>query len=59
MIDNIKTPGPITATPAAVANHIYKAVVKKRDVIYVLPIWRLIMLIIKNIPEGIFKKLKL
>jgi len=28
-------------------------------VVYVLPIWGFIMLIIKNIPEFIFKKLKL
>jgi decaprenylphospho-beta-D-erythro-pentofuranosid-2-ulose 2-reductase len=59
MIENLKTPGPITATPVAVANKIYKAVLKKQDVVYVLPVWRWIMLIIKNIPEGIFKKLKL
>jgi decaprenylphospho-beta-D-erythro-pentofuranosid-2-ulose 2-reductase len=59
MIENLKTPGPITATPAAVANKIYAAVAKKQNVAYVLPIWRWIMLIIKAIPESIFKKLKL
>jgi short-subunit dehydrogenase len=59
MLENMKTPGPITATPVAVANKIYKAVLKKQDVVYVLSVWRWIMLIIKNIPEGIFKKLKL
>jgi decaprenylphospho-beta-D-erythro-pentofuranosid-2-ulose 2-reductase len=59
MIENLKTPGPITGTPDAVANKIYKAVEKKQNVIYVLPVWRLIMLIIKSIPEGVFKKLKL
>lgn len=59
MIENLKTPGPITGSPVGVANSIYNAVIKKRDVIYVLPIWRYIMLIIKYIPEGIFKKLKL
>jgi short-subunit dehydrogenase len=59
MIENMKTPGPITGTPEAVANRIFYAVIKQRNVIYVLPIWRLIMLIIRNIPEGVFKKLKL
>lgn len=59
MIENLKTPAPITGSPAAVAENVYKAVMKKKDVIYVLPIWRWIMLIIKYIPEGIFKKLKL
>jgi len=32
---------------------------KKKNVIYVLALWSIIMLIIRNIPEGIFKKLKL
>jgi decaprenylphospho-beta-D-erythro-pentofuranosid-2-ulose 2-reductase len=59
MIENMKTPGPITGSAEDVANKIYKAASKQRDVIYVLPIWGLIMLIIKMIPEGIFKKLKL
>ncbi len=59
MIENMKTPAPITGTPSAVANKIYNAITKKKDVVYVLPIWWLIMLIIKSIPEGIFKKLKL
>jgi decaprenylphospho-beta-D-erythro-pentofuranosid-2-ulose 2-reductase len=59
MIENLKTPGPITASPAVVADKIYKAVQKRKDVIYILPVWRLIMFIIKSIPEGVFKKLKL
>jgi len=59
MIENLKTPGPITGTPEGVALKVYKAVMNKKDVIYVLPIWRWIMLVIKYIPEGIFKKLKL
>ena len=33
--------------------------IKKQKNVYVLPIWRLIMLIIIHIPEFIFKKLKL
>lgn len=52
-------PKPLTAKPEQVAKRIYNAVEKKRNVIYVLPIWRWIMLIITLIPEGIFKKLKL
>jgi decaprenylphospho-beta-D-erythro-pentofuranosid-2-ulose 2-reductase len=59
MIENMKTPGPITGSTGAVADKIYNAVQKRRDIIYVLPIWRLIMYIIKSIPEGVFKKLKL
>ena len=49
----------LTATPKKAAQNIYKAYKNKKDVVYVLPIWRFIMLIIKNIPEFIFKKLKL
>lgn len=49
----------LTATPQQAAACIYKAYTKQKDVVYVLPVWRFIMLIIKNIPEFIFKKLKL
>ncbi len=49
----------LTATPQQAANSIYKAYKSKKNVAYVLPIWRLVMLIIKLIPEFIFKKLKL
>lgn len=49
----------LTASPKQAAECIYKGYKKKKDVIYVLPIWRWIMLIIRNIPEFIFKKLKL
>jgi decaprenylphospho-beta-D-erythro-pentofuranosid-2-ulose 2-reductase len=59
MIENMKTPAPITAHPKQVADHIFKAVRKKRDSIYVLPVWALIMFMIRSIPEAIFKKMKL
>lgn len=49
----------LTATPKQAAEAIYKAFKMKKNVAYVLPIWGLIMLIIRNIPEFIFKKLKL
>lgn len=49
----------LTATPKQAAEAIFKAFKKKKNVAYVLPIWGLIMLIIRNIPEFIFKKLKL
>jgi len=59
MTAGMPLPKPITAEPVQLGNAIFKAVAKKKNVIYVLPIWRIIMLIIRNIPEGIFKKLKL
>ncbi|MDL1912925.1 MAG: SDR family NAD(P)-dependent oxidoreductase [Bergeyella sp.] len=49
----------LTATPVQAADIIYKAYKKKRNVVYVLPVWWVIMMIIRNIPEQIFKKLKL
>tara|TARA_Y100001936_G_C15852969_1_gene548300 strand:+ start:74 stop:811 length:738 start_codon:yes stop_codon:yes gene_type:complete len=51
----LKLPKMFTSSPDKVANDIYNAVNKKKNVIYTMKIWRLIMLIIKCIPEGIFK----
>ena len=49
----------LTATPQRAAQCIYRAYKRKKNVVYILPIWRLIMLIIRNIPESIFRKMKL
>ncbi|SHM17402.1 SDR family NAD(P)-dependent oxidoreductase [Chryseobacterium polytrichastri] len=49
----------LTATPKQAAACIYKAFKKQKNVVYVLPIWGIIMMVIRNIPEFIFKKLKL
>ncbi|WP_315820847.1 SDR family oxidoreductase [Paraflavitalea speifideaquila] len=59
MTENISLPPLLTAQPEAVANTVYKAVAKKKNVVYVKWFWRWIMLIIKRIPEFMFKKLKL
>ena len=59
MIENLATPGPLTASPKTVAQSISRAIRKRKNIIYVLPIWRLVMLVIGLIPEGIFKRLKL
>ena len=55
----LKLPKLFTSYPDKVADDIYQAVIKKKNVIYTIKIWRLIMMFIKIIPEGIFKKLKL
>lgn len=47
----------LVATPDMVARDILTAVRKKRNVIYTPFFWRYIMLIIRSIPEPIFKKL--
>lgn len=49
----------LTATPKQAAACIFKGYKKQKNNIYVLPIWGIIMMIIRNIPEFIFKKLKL
>ena len=49
----------LTASPKQAAHCIYKAYKNKKNVVYVLPIWWVIMMIIRNIPEFIFKRLKL
>jgi len=59
MLAGMKTPAALTAAPEEVAAAILKAEAKLNDVIYVRPIWGLVMAIIKAIPEGRFKKLKL
>jgi len=59
MLAGMKTPAPLTAVPDEVAGAILAAETKHKDVIYVRPVWRLVMTIIKAIPEGKFKKLKL
>lgn len=59
MTEGMDLPAKLTAQPDAVALAIRQAIDKKRNVIYVKPAWYLIMMIIRNIPEAIFKKLKL
>lgn len=59
MIENIKTPGPITASVKKVADSVFTASKRKQNSIYVLPVWALIMLVIRFIPEAVFKRLKL
>ncbi len=49
----------LTASPKQAADCIYNAFKKQKNTTYVLPIWGVIMMIIRNIPEFIFKKLKL
>lgn len=51
--------GPLWATPAIVAKAIVKAVQNGKPVLYTPWFWWPIMQIIKNIPEAIFRKLKL
>ncbi len=49
----------LVASPEKVARDILKAVQKKKNVIYTPFFWRYIMLIIRHIPEFIFKKMSI
>jgi decaprenylphospho-beta-D-erythro-pentofuranosid-2-ulose 2-reductase len=49
----------LVARPEKVANDIYKAIQKKKHVLYTPFFWKGIMFLIRNIPEFIFKKMKL
>lgn len=59
MTEDMDLPERLTAEPKEVGEAIARAVEKKKDIIYVRRIWWLIMMIIRNIPERIFKGLKI
>ena len=59
MTEGMELPARLTAEPEEVAQAIQRAVARGRDVIYVRPVWWLVMAIIRNIPERIFKKLSI
>lgn len=59
MTAGMDLPKKLTAQPAELGAAIVKAVAKGRNVIYVRPIWQVVMLVIRHIPEAIFKKLSI
>lgn len=59
MTEDLKLPPLLTATPDEIAVAVAKAIRKKKNVLYVKWMWRYIMLIIKLIPEPVFKRMKL
>jgi short-subunit dehydrogenase len=59
MTEGMKLPPALTAQPDEVAAAILNAEIRSRDVVYVRPVWRLIMAIIRALPERVFKTLKL
>jgi short-subunit dehydrogenase len=59
MTEGMALPAALTAQPDEVAQAIWRAVERKKDVIYVRPLWRWIMAIIRAIPEALFKKLSI
>ncbi|MEW9855773.1 SDR family oxidoreductase [Novosphingobium sp. M1R2S20] len=59
MTRGMDLPARLTAQPVEVGKAIVEAVRKGRNVVYVRPIWQGIMLVIRHIPEFLFKKLSL
>jgi decaprenylphospho-beta-D-erythro-pentofuranosid-2-ulose 2-reductase len=59
MTAGMKLPKPLTAEPDEVARAIFAAASRRKDTVYVRPVWWLIMRIICAIPERMFKKMKI
>ncbi|MEJ7769035.1 MAG: SDR family oxidoreductase [Chitinophagaceae bacterium] len=59
MTEELNLPALLTAKPSALGESVLAAVKNKKNRIYVRWFWQWIMLIIKMIPEPVFKKLKL
>jgi len=59
MTENMDLPEKLTAEPEVVARDIYKAQQKKKDVLYTKWIWKWVMLVIKILPESVFKRVNI
>ncbi len=59
MTAGMDLPAKLTAAPEEVAEAIFNAQAKRRNIVYVRPVWWLVMLVIRNIPEPVFKRLKI
>lgn len=57
MTEKLELPAALTAEPEQVAAAVFSGMKKQRNVVYTLWMWRYIMLIIRHIPEFIFKKM--
>ncbi len=49
--------GPLFARPRTVGEGIYKAIKQRKEVVYLPWYWRYIMLVVKGLPEKVFKRL--
>lgn len=59
MTEDLDLPEMLTASAEDIGKTVYKAYRKNENVVYALRIWSPIMAVIKSIPEGVFKRLKL
>lgn len=51
--------GLLSAKPGPVGEAIYQAMLKKKDIVYLPWFWNPIMLVVRSIPESLFKRLSL
>ncbi len=59
MTEDMDLPEKLTAKPSEVSSAIVRATAKRKNVIYVKPIWALVMTVIRCIPEPLFKKMRI
>lgn len=59
MTEGMDLPARLTAEPEEVGAAVLRAVQAGRNVIYVKPVWQLVMAVIRAIPEAAFKRMKL
>lgn len=59
MTEGMKLPPHLTAAPDAVADAIFRAVAARRNILYVKPVWQLVMAVIRAIPEALFKRMRI
>ena len=59
MTKGLPLPGPLVAKPEQVAQRIVAGIERKANILYTPGFWALIMLIIRSIPNPIFKRLNL
>ena len=58
MTEAMQLPALLTATPEEVAVAVDRAVRRRRDVVYVRRIWRFISLVLRTVPEPLFKRMR-
>jgi short-subunit dehydrogenase len=59
MTEGMNLPASLTANPDEFANKIFEAIRSRKNIFYYKKIWFLIMIIIRNIPERLFKNMKI
>ena len=57
MTDGMDLPARLTAEPEEVAEAVVRAIRRRRDVVYVRRIWRPVVLLLRAVPERVFKRL--